>query len=157
MATVREKAAALSLSTVCSPAARPPGTAGHRHRGRRAVGRGVRAGTGGAGCSQPGSGGMDGTALPAVGCGSPPAAAALCAFPGCGKFKNWPRSGSRFRPGFPSRLRSRSPGRSGSFGPGGSAGLRGLCPALPCCTCPALPAELWVLGGLGQLRVPRAG
>lgn len=44
MATVREKAAALSLSAVCSPAARPPGTGGER-------------GWGGAGRPQPGLGG----------------------------------------------------------------------------------------------------
>lgn len=98
MATVREKVAALSLSTVCSPA-RPPGTAGHRQRDGQRERDGLMG------------------ALPAVGCGSPPEAAPLGAFPGSGSFKNWPRSGSRFRRG-PVPAAPRSAGGSGSFGLG---------------------------------------
>lgn len=110
MATVREKAAALSLSAVCSPAARPPGT-----------GRGARLGGSGAASARAWWGQLVGEmGLPRRGPGgrSRPAprrelrarSSVPAPFPAPHRFKSWPLSGAGggrcFRPEAPSGLRA---------------------------------------------------
>lgn len=122
MATVREKAAALSLSAVCSPAARPTGT-GQGEGRQRLIGAG---GGGKQGALSPGSVGAagevrwgevgrDGTGLTRWGLGGLELSAwprsaessVQAPFPAPQRFKSWPLSaaggGRCFRPGGPVR------------------------------------------------------